>query len=57
MCEQKQHRMSTAAMANTTADRTAWHAVDEVVHRLATDTGKSLVGWLKLDSGTLAFLR
>ena len=44
-------------MANTTADRTAWHAVDEVVHRLATDTGKSLVGWLKLDSGTLVFLR
>jgi magnesium-transporting ATPase (P-type) len=36
--------MSTAAMANPTDDGTAWHAmaVDEVVKRLATDTGKGL---------------
>ena len=36
--------MSTAAMANPTADGTSWHAmaVDEVVQRLATDTGKGL---------------
>ena len=36
--------MSTAAMANPTADGTSWHAmaVDEVLKRLATDTGKGL---------------
>jgi magnesium-transporting ATPase (P-type) len=36
--------MSTAANANPTADATAWHAisVDQVVKRLATDTGKGL---------------
>ena len=37
-------RISTAAMANPTADGTAWHAmaVDEVVKRLATDAGQGL---------------
>ena len=51
--------MSSTVNANPAADTTAWYAmtVDAVVERLATDTGKGLVGLLKLDSGTLAFLR